>query len=275
MSEQTPVRADCGWLALRRAEDEEARDRGGSHLLARLGEHLVESGAEVVEIVDVGAGTGANAGYLRPRLPWAQEWVVVDHDADHLREAGHGDAVRVAAGVVDLPEVLRDLPPRGDLRLLTCAALLDVLSGPELERFADAVVDSGGRALLTLTVDGSVRFDPGEVLDHGVRRAFDAHQRRGGRPGPDAAREMARLLVARGLGVTVARTPWRLGPERPQLLRRWLDERVDAVLEEGSLPPDEVTAWHARRGAQADAGQLRVGVGHVDLLVLPHIPPSA
>ena len=269
MSEQAPARADCGWLALRRSADEEARDRGSSHLLVRLREQLVASGAEVVEIVDVGAGTGANAGYLRPRLPWAQEWVVVDHDGEHLQETGHGDAVRVEARVLDLPEVLRDLPVRGDVRLLTCAALLDVLSGGELARLADAVADAGGPALLALSVDGRVRFEPGEALDKGVRSAFDAHQQRGGRPGPDAPRLMARLLAARGFGVLSARTPWRLGPERPELLRRWLDERVDAVVEELSMPAHEARAWHARRAAQADAAQLRVRVSHVDLLALP------
>ena len=56
--------------------------------------------AHDMELVDVGAGTGANRDYLAPRLPLAQEWVVVDHDADLLGHVGHGDAVRVEAVVL-------------------------------------------------------------------------------------------------------------------------------------------------------------------------------
>ena len=105
-----PVRAAADWLALRAAADASARAEGAAHLLATLVQHLQGRGVGSLEVVDVGAVTGANARYLRPRLPFRQRWVVVDHDPAHLDDDAHGDAVRVAARVRDLPCRFADLP---------------------------------------------------------------------------------------------------------------------------------------------------------------------
>ena len=291
-----PVRACAGWLALRREADVEARDRGASVLLGRLGERLAAAGTRALRIVDVGAGTGANRAYLEPRLHLldreralrettldreralrettpvlAQEWVAVDHDAELLAGAGHGDAVRVEAGVRELPDVLAGLaaaPPDMGL-LLTCAALLDVLDEVELGRLADAIEGSGAPALLSLSVTGRVHWSPRDVRDAGLRRAFDAHQQRRGRPGPDAVRVLRDDLAARGLTVLTARTPWTLDARRPELLERWLTERVEAAVEQDPDEAEALHAWSARRRAQLASGRLSVRVDHEDLLVLP------
>lgn len=262
-------RAAADWLGLRREADEQARDEGAAQLLSILSDHLRERGVRLLEVVDVGAGTGANGCYLRPRLPCEQRWVVVDRDGDHLDHPDHGDADRLRASVEDLPMVLVGRPPRGDARLLTCAALLDVLDRGELASLADAVERSGGTALLSLSVDGRVRWTPEEPEDVDVASAFDAHQRRGDRPGPDGARVLTGLLRERGLEVTAATTWWRLGPGRQALLERWLAERVEAALDEDPGRAPAVREWHARRLQQLASGRLRALVAHVDLLVLP------
>lgn len=261
-------RAAADWLGLRRAADERARDEGAAHLLSRLGDHLGEGGVGLLEVVDVGAGTGANGSYLRPRLPCAQRWVVVDQDPEHLRHPDHGDAERLRAGVHELPALLEQRPRLGDARLLTCAALLDVLDRRELGSLADAVELSAAAALLALSVDGRVRMSPEHEADADVAAAFDAHQRRGDRPGPDAARVLAGLLRERGLDVTAATTWWRLGPARRGLLERWLAERVEAVLDEDPGSVARVRDWHALRREQLASGGLRALIAHVDLLVL-------
>lgn len=263
----TPAEAD--WLALRRDADEQARDEGAAPLLARLCEHLRQHDVARLEVVDVGAGTGSNGRYLRPRLPCRQRWVVVDRDEEHLRHPDHGDAERLRAGVEDLPDLLDRRPVQWEPRLVTCAALLDVLNRAALGALAEAVARSGGRALLALTVDGQVSWDPADRLDAAVAKAFDEHQRRDDRPGPDAARELGGLLRERGLEVTAARTRWRLGPGREALLGRFVDGRVEAVLEQDPRLRPEVLAWHARRTGQLASGRLGALVSHVDLLVLP------
>lgn len=267
----TSVRACAGWLALRREADVEARDRGAAGLLARLDEHLAQAGAGALRVVDVGAGTGANRAYLEPRLSREQEWVAVDHDPDLLAGAGHGDAVRVEAGVRELPQVLSELVPagRGTGLLLTCAALLDVLDEAELGRLADAVEGSRAPALLSLSVTGRVHWSPRDGRDALLRRAFDAHQRRDGRPGPDAVGMLREELLGRGLTVLTARTPWTLDARRAPLLERWWTERVEAAVEQAPEAAEALLAWSARRRGQLASGRLVVRVEHEDLLVLP------
>lgn len=263
------VRACAGWLALRREVDVETRDRGAGGLLERLAQHLRAAGAGTVRLVDVGAGTGANRDYLAPRLPLAQEWVVVDHDADLLGHVGHGDAVRVEAGAGDLAGVLAALPDDGRALVVTCAALLDVLARAELEGLADAVAGSGAPALLSLSVTGRVDWWPRDPADGLLGRAFDAHQRRDGRPGPDAVRVLREDLALRGLTVLSAATPWGLDAGRPALLERWLEERVEVAAEQEPAQAATLLAWHERRRDQLRAGLLAVRVHHEDLLVLP------
>lgn len=274
-----PSRAAPDWLALRRDADTEARDAGAAPLLARLVDHLRGQQAGPVRVVDVGAGTGANHAYLSPRLPVDQRWVVVDHDADLLAHAGHGDALRVGAGVGDLVGVLEDLAADEDGRLpllVTCAALLDVLTVDELGCLADAVERSAAPALLSLSVTGEVCWSPDDPADGLVAGLFDAHQRRGGRPGPGAVDDLVGDLRSRGFEVLTSPTPWRLDHRRPQLLARWLDERVEAAAAQlaaedgGGVHRRQLTGWHARRREQQRSGDLVALVGHVDVLVLPH-----
>ncbi|GGK56208.1 trans-aconitate methyltransferase [Ornithinimicrobium pekingense] len=271
-----PSRASADWLTLRREADTEARDAGATVLLERLVDHLRAGGTAPVRVVDVGAGTGANHAYLSPRLPLAQDWVVVDHDPDLLGHAGHGDAVRVRAGVRDLAAVLEDLldADGADDRptLLTCTALLDVLTTEELGQLADAVARTGGPALFALSVTGEVRWTPCDPADGAVAGLFDAHQRRGGRPGPLAPSVLTEQLVAHGLAVERARTPWVLDARRPQLLERFLVERADAAREQAGQEESRrlVDRWLTDRLRQVRSAGLSVRVGHVDLLVLPH-----
>ncbi len=267
------VRALPDWLALRRDIDTEARDAGAGRLLGHLVDHLRACGARAVRVVDVGAGTGANHAYLAPRLPLPQSWVVVDHDPDLLADTAHGGAVRVRAGVRDLVPVVDELVADGDgpPLLVTCAALLDVLDTAELDRLAEAVRRAGGVALLSLSVTGAVTWAPQDEGDAAVGALFDAHQRRGGRPGPDAADVLAVQLRAGGLTVLPVSTPWRLDSRRDALLGRWLDERAAAAAEQAGpgRAAEALEGWHARRREQLGSDRLGAHVDHVDLLVLP------
>ena len=296
------------WLGLRREADTRARDAGSADLLRELVRVLtgggdrsgapgaggaraaaiggVEEPRPGIDVVDLGAGTGANQRYLEPRLPLPQRWTALDHDAEALEHPAHGDAERVVAGVEDLGRVLES---RGGGAaqpvLVTCSALLDVLTTDRLEALAEGIVRHRCPALLALTVTGEVRWSPADPEDDLVREAFDGHQRRGGRPGPEAAEVLTRRLTEAGLAVRSAATPWRLGRDETDLLRRWLVERADAavaqVREGAGRARDEreplattggLLAWRDRRLRQLAGGQLAVEVGHVDLLILPPDP---
>ncbi len=63
----------------------------------------------------------------------------------------------------------------------------------------------------------------------------------------------------------MATSDWRLGPAEASLLAAALDGITTAVAEIDDPP----APWAGLRRRQLAAGQLRLTVGHVDLLALP------
>ena len=55
----------------------------------------------VLEIIDLGAGTGANQRWLAPRLPFVQRWIHLDHDPAISRSLPLPDDTMIIDGNVD------------------------------------------------------------------------------------------------------------------------------------------------------------------------------
>ena len=256
-----PIAAD--WLALRRAADTVARDRA-AWLLTEVIDR--SRAATSLVVFDVGAGTGANQSYLASRLGVESTWVLLDHDADLLAAPGHGDAERVVAGIGDLDRLVA---AASGPRLVTCSALLDLLTSGELDELAAVLARHRISGLFSLTVDGSLRLFPPHADDPTIIAAFNDHQSREGRPGPRAADYLAGRCRERGLRVRSAQTPWQLDPSSAALVERLLLDRADAVVEGRPDLADVAERWLAARLQSLRDGVLRVQVGHVDLLVTP------
>ena len=233
------------WLALREPADAAARSRELVELLPPAGSHVIH---------DLGCGTGSMGRWLAPLLPGPQHWILHDRDPDLL-------AVAAATGGEPRQSDITRLDP-SDLpgaTLITASALLDMLTGDELTRLVRLCVDAGCPALLTLSVVGRVELTPADPLDRRVEAAFNDHQRRGGRLGPDApgvAREQFEQL---GAQVIARPSPWRLGPAQAELAAQWFSGWVGAAREQD---PELAAATGAYTRASAV-------VHHADLLVLP------
>ncbi|MGX5359660.1 class I SAM-dependent methyltransferase [Kocuria sp. KH4] len=278
-----PVAGD--WLALRGPADAAARE-DSLPLVARLVRHWAEqppagepgaAGAEPLVVVDLGAGTGANRAWLARRLPGPQRWVLLDHDRELLeqavaaaREEG-ADVVPVLAGVEELGRVLAEHP--GARRLVTCSALLDLLTREQVRDLARVLAAAAVPALFALTVDGEVLIDPPHHLDPSVLGAFEDHQHRGELAGTDAVRLAAEALRGQGMVVDVVPTPWWISDQpwaRP-LLERFLTDRADAAVEHRPDLTAEAHAWLRTRLVDCARGRLRATVGHADVLALPPV----
>jgi hypothetical protein len=123
--------------------------------------------------------------------------------------------------------------------------------------------------LLALTVLGRVTLTPEEPLDALMGTAFNAHQRRGGKLGPDAVATVVDELRRTGAEVLVRPSPWRLDAARADLAAEWFEGWVAAACEQEPALAAEGGAYRDRRLAQAAAGEFAVVVEHADLLVLP------
>lgn len=264
----TAVRVSPDWLRLREPADAAARSDELADLLAR---RLARAGALVIH--DLGGGSGAMGRWLAPRLPGPQHWVVHDRDADLLElaaaeapgPAADGSPVTVECRGSD---VTRLTPAElAGASLVTSSAFLDLLTADELARML--VACAGCPLLLTLTVVGRVTLTPEEPLDAPIRAAFNAHQRRDGRLGPDAVPVAALELGAAGAEVIVRPSHWRLDAAHADLAAEWLDGWVAAACEQEPGLAADADAYRERRLEQAPAGELAVTVDHADLLVLP------
>jgi trans-aconitate methyltransferase len=256
-----PVRVSPDWLGLREPADAAARS---VELVERLAREL--TAGELV-IHDLGAGSGAMGRWLAPRLPGRQHWVVHDRDAAllELAVADPPASVTVEARQSDLAALTPD--DLAGASVVTASALLDMLTGDELAAMLGACTAVGCPLLLAMTVAGRVALTPADPLDADVAAAFNHHQRRDGRLGPDALAAAVDALRPTGAEVIVRPSPWHLGPAHAALAAKWLAGWITAAREQD--PTLDAGAYGERRLAQAAADELAVTVDHADLLVLP------
>ena len=267
---QIVQRAASDWLSLRRPADEAARE-AARPAIAAMDAHLAEqlSDGQTVHVIDLGAGTGANLAFLAPRLAVSQRWTLIDRDEELLDEVPQSmsttqviEVTRLAIDLDELEYVLGEDEPT----LITCTAVLDVLTESQVLSLATLVAERGLAVLFSLSVTGEVRLHPPLELDFRIGSAFNAHQRRSGLAGPRATVLAAHVLSSHGRDVTITDTPWTLGSGSEALIERYLTDRVGAaVANDPSLRPAAGT-WLETRLSQLHQGNLRVHVGHQDLM---------
>jgi SAM-dependent methyltransferase len=278
-------RFDPTWLALREPYDHAGRSPA-------LAERFVAAVGQAPHLLDLGCGTGSNPRYLAPRIPGPQRWLCVDHDPALLESAraalrdwgdgrgwpnrSDGDALILGrpGGEVRVTFALRDiarggLPENDGVAGLSASALLDLTSAVWLDAFAARY--RGTPLLMALSFDGRLLFEPPAPDDAEICRRFVAHQRtdKGFGPalGPDAAAHLAESLTGTGCAVRLEQSDWLLGPDDRALLQATLAGIVAAAREVAEDP--RLEQWATLRGRQLAAGELRLTVGHLDLLALP------
>ena len=266
------------WLALREEADAAARAPDLVDLVRLRLSAAACPGAPAV-IRDLGCGTGSMGRWLAPRLAGPQVWILHDRDPALLAVAAAGmpggSADRAAVSARTQEGDLTDLRS-SDLAgtaLVTASAVLDLLTAEDVEGLAAACTEAGAAALLTLSVTGRVEFTPSDPLDAAFAGAFDAHQRRRdhGRRllGPDAVAVAVAAFARRGAVVESRPSPWRLGADRAELAEEWLRGWIAAACVQRPDLERDAGAYLERRLDACRAGQLRVVVGHADVLALP------
>lgn len=262
------------WLRLREPADAAARS---AELVEHVRRQLPSGGRTLVH--DLGCGTGSMGRWLAPRLAGPQHWVLHDRDATLLAHAAADQPGAAADGADVTVETRRGditrLTP-GDLAgagLVTASALLDILTGAELDRFVTTCVEARCPVLVTLSVVGRVELTPADPVDEQLADAFNAHQRRevGGRRllGPGAFDAAVGAFRHRGAETFVRSSPWRLGAADVALTSEWLTGWVGAACEQRPELGAAASPYTRRRLAEAAAGRLAVTVHHQDLFVIP------
>lgn len=281
------------WLALREPLDARARAVG----LVRQLRQQMRAAHSRMDIIDLGAGTGANLRYAAPVLAGAQDWLLVERDPqllaaipEQLRAwspVAHGQfstsgariAVRsgafdceVQSVALDLALQLDRLPLRRDA-LLTASALLDLVSEDWLRALMRRAALFQATVWFTLTYDGRIECDPMDAGDREVRELINRHQLGdkgfGAALGPTAADVAVKILTEQGYAVQCATSDWCVGSGHDALQYALVEGWFEAA---SQIAPDRTAAlhaWRSRRRAHIEAGRSTLRVGHVDMVGHP------
>jgi hypothetical protein len=258
------------WLALREPHDLRARNAAVLDAVADAFRDQSE-----VAVVDLACGAGASVRAIGPRLPSRQSWRLVDNDLGLLARTvalAQPPRLSVATRAVDLARDL-ELALDGPLDLITCSALLDLVSAPWLERL---VVEAAARRLpvyAALSYDGRATLEPSDAFDAEMVAAVNRHQRRDKGFGPALGPQAAALAVTRfegvGYGVVQGRSDWMFGPHDGAIQESILAGWATAARELGDVPLDRIAAWFTHRRELVADGRSRLQVGHIDLFASP------
>ena len=279
------------WLRLRASADLAARDPS----LARNFAAALPRGH--ARIIDLASGSGANARALLPRIAGDQQWTLVDRDRDLLaaqseeftawaRRQGYpitagGGGIAIAAQpaqwrLTAMPiDLASDLASLGEIDAdgITTAAFFDLVSAEWLERFVALIAKRRLPLLAVLTVDGRREWQPALDQDAAIAAAFARHQTSNKGFGPalggGAPALLDELLRANGYTIDRAASDWQIGPSDRRATRRPHRGRSDGRAQSSARDRAAIDAWEKRRREHRAAGQLRLTIGHCDVLALP------
>ncbi|MBM3525732.1 MAG: class I SAM-dependent methyltransferase, partial [Alphaproteobacteria bacterium] len=207
------------WLALRAPFDAAARNDS----LTRRFLESIDSGGLVA---DLGGGTGGNVANLRPRAP-SLRWRIVDIDRrllDVARERFSGIG-SVEYLETDLTRAL--VPALDGAAAVTCSAILDLTSAGWIDALVATLAARRLPALVVLSYDGRLRWDPPDVDDARIADAFhrDMVRDKGFGPslGPDAVAYARRAFADAGARVEQAASDWRIPRNAEAMLTALVD----------------------------------------------------
>ncbi|HXZ00534.1 MAG TPA: class I SAM-dependent methyltransferase [Stellaceae bacterium] len=282
------------WLRLRAPVDRAARDPA---LASRFAQALRRPADRPVRLVDLGAGTGANARALAPVVGGDQDWLLAESDpvllgfcaAEQIAWAareGYGvekeaGAVVIRAGAARWRFAARRVDLAGELAQclaepydgLAFSALADLASAAWIDALAAQLERRRMPLLSSLMVDGRRQWHPPAAEDALVRDAFAAHQRRDKGLGPALAGAapvyLGARLAAAGFAVATAASDWRIGPDQPAMLAAVLEAERRAAREERPEAAALIDLWAEQRRAALASASLSLAIGHRDLLARP------
>jgi len=160
-----------------------------------------------------------------------------------------------------------DIPLAG-AHLVTTSALLDLMSADWIKALAQRLHAAKLPFYAALNYDGVMRWTPPRSDDDLITQHFNAHQQtdkgNGIALGPQSAQTAARIFEELGFAVSLAESPWVIGPEAAALHTQLVDGIATAV---SKIDQTAGSQWGRARKAAAASAQAYIG--HLDLLAIP------
>ncbi len=256
------------WLALREPIDHRARSE---EVLAGLAGWFMQD--KILNITDMGSGTGSTLRALKPVLPQKITWHLIDHDTALLEVAkaeAQGD--EVAISLADLSNSLDALFSHQP-DLITTSAFLDLVSQEWLENLVHEITKRKIPFYAALTYDGRAGCDPVLETELEVLEAFNLHQKtdKGFGPalGPQSAATTINLFEQAGYEVNSGNSDWIGNSSHKPFQRMLLQGWRDAAIEINPGGETKYNEWLLQRLNLIENSNATVFVGHKDIFAVP------
>jgi hypothetical protein len=226
-------------------------------------------------IVDLASGTGATRRAIASQLPRPQHWQMVDNDLSLLARAASAPAPTGCTTRTTPVDLVRDLEAAldGAPDLITCSALLDLVSQPWLARLATECAARRLALYAALTYNGQISLTPSDRFDTDIIAAVNAHQAsdKGFGPalGPRAAAALTAQCIALDYEVAEGPSDWIIGADDPEIQRAILTQWAQAAQEMTAMSTLNIASWLTRRLEHVEAGRSTLRVGHTDVFARP------
>lgn len=268
------------WLTLREPADHAARNKG---ILSLVADYFY--GKQVVNITDIGCGTGSNLRGMFHALPPLQNWLLVDYDEKLLTAAREklsewADAVletspfviQKSDKIIEITFLQADLNKQLNVvlgyktDLLTAAAFFDLCSKQWINGLVTQLKLRNIAFYTTLTYDGIEEWSPSHSQDAAALATFHAHQKTdkgfGLSEGPKANQTLMEAFEKVSYQNHTGKSPWIITEK--QLMNALLNGSFNALEE---LKPKAFNEWKKQHER---ATQLIVS--HDDLFAFQHTP---
>ncbi|MGZ5802595.1 MAG: class I SAM-dependent methyltransferase [Xanthobacteraceae bacterium] len=258
------------WLAMREPYDAHARNPEVLAAVAAAFAHLPS-----MTIVDLACGTGSTRRAVAESLPRPQHWKLVDNDLSLLARAGALPSPTGCTTRTVPVDLVRDLEMAldGACDLITCSALLDLVSQDWLDRF---VTECAARRLpvyAAINYNGRVNIDPTDRIDSLIIEAVNRHQTddKGFGPalGPKAVATLGKRFTELGYEVREGDADWVLNADDTDMQRSVLTQWALAAQESADMSATNIASWLERRIEHLDARRSRIRLGHTDVFARP------
>ncbi len=280
------------WLEERNRFDEAARNPQVEHAFLQAAQQY-----EPVNIIDLGAGSGATFLYLAPKIQGSQRWTLVELNPSLLKHArqriqlwGHAKGMQTTLDEADQIVLQRDkqeisiqfikgsflkldrLLPLQHYQLATASAVIDLLSPEMLEQLLQVLYNYELGFYTMLNYQG-MQFFPEEGQDAAMIAAYEKHMQRqqdfGRALGPDCAdafRQTGQQLY--GKSPVEGQSDWIIRPS-DRLMHRHLLSFMEKSIPEVA-PKLDLPGWLERKQQLLEQGQLRLTVAHLDQFLPYH-----
>jgi len=253
-----------------------------------------------INVVDLGAGTGALFRYLAPRINGRQTWRLVDRSDKLLRQsethlAAWADARQLTVGASKDPWCatnakeeycvfheqknfgggLLDFSFDSKIHLITASALLDLVSLNWVEELITLCLRTRASFYGSLTYDGKIDWVPSHPGDKKLLQLLNKDQRRdkglGLALGPDAVAAVRQALALQGFVVAIGSSPWILGPVDEDLQLVLLSQWSKILEQNKDFPSRELRLWKDFHLEAIAEGKSYLRVGHQDIWATPPV----